>query len=90
MRHHRSVPKVTNMPSRAFWGVFTPPEDGAQLRIEYLRSDPSVARRAGAHDAVEFGEVFGVIALIVVGVAILSTHPPRLSSRRRHPHRIRR
>lgn len=64
-----------------------PPQDGAQVRIEYLKSDPSVARRAGAHDAVEFAEVFGIIALIAVGCAILATHPPRLPSRRRRPQR---
>ena len=42
-----------------------------ELRIEYLASDPTVARRAGAHDLVGFVVALGVPALFAIAPALL-------------------
>ena len=55
-------------------------EPGDQAQVEYLRSDPAVARRAGAHDLVGYAAVLGCIALLVLGSLSVS---PRRRRRRR-------
>lgn len=42
-----------------------------ELRIEYLPSDPTVARRVGAHDLVGFIVALGVPALFAIAPALL-------------------
>jgi hypothetical protein len=42
-----------------------PVDPGVSVRIEYLPSDPAVARRAGAHDLVGYAEAVGVLTLSV-------------------------
>ena len=50
-------------------------EPGDRTRVEYLRSDPAVARRAGAHDLIGYAVVLGCLALLVLGSLSVSPAP---------------